>query len=79
LSTAYLLDHIADNTVSLTGTTVIRGRTVSEDLESGVSLNVVFAAKVVLNGTVDLGDLEVVLLKSSGCNFIFRSYKKWIV
>jgi hypothetical protein len=42
-------------------------------------LNVVFAAKVVLNGTVDLGDLEVVLLKSSGCNFIFRSYKKWIV
>jgi hypothetical protein len=66
------LDHVADDTVSLARAIVFRRRTVSENLERWVSLNVLFTAEIVLNGTVDFGNLNVIFLESGGGNLILR-------
>lgn len=72
-----LLQHIANDSISLTRSRVVSRATTSEDLDSGVTLDVLATAEVLLNGTIDLGNLDIVLLEGGGSNLVLGSYSEW--
>jgi hypothetical protein len=71
-----LLQHIANDSISLTRSRVVSRATTSEDLDSGVTLDILATAEVLLNGTIDLGNLDTVLLEGGGSNLVLRSYSE---
>jgi hypothetical protein len=68
-----LLQHIADDSISFTRSRVVSRATASEHLESRVTLDILATAEVLFNGTIDLGNLDIVLLKGGGSNLVLRS------
>jgi hypothetical protein len=65
--------HVADDTVCLSSTLVLTGNTLSKDLQSRVTTNVLAGTDIGFSGTIDLAQFDFFVKKGGGGDFVFGS------